>query len=84
MEKTEQKKKRIFKGTVISTAMSKTIVVQVDRMKLNTKYNKYYKINKKYHVHDEAGLAKVGNVVSFAECRPISRTKRWYLLEVLK
>ncbi len=71
------KKMRRFVGTVVSTAMHKTIVVKVDTMKSNPKYHKTYRSSVKYHVHDEEGKAKVGEKVSFVECRPISKTKRW-------
>ncbi len=79
-----KKSLREFIGTVVSVAMAKTIVVQVDRMKENTKYHKSKKVSRKYHVHDENGLAKLGGRVRFVECRPLSRTKRWRLVEVIK
>lgn len=69
---------------MVSAAMQKTIVVRIDTMKLHTKYNKYYKVSKKYLVHDEKGEAKSGNLVKFVECRPLSKNKRWRLVEVLK
>lgn len=75
---------REFTGAVISTATAKTIVVKVERMKMNAKYQKSYKVSKKYHVHDEKGLAKVGDLVRFVECRPISKTKKCRLVEIIK
>lgn len=75
---------RKFIGEVVSAAMKKTIVVRIDAMKLHEKYNKSYKVSQKYSVHDEKGDAKVGDTVSFVECRPLSKTKRWRLVEVLK
>lgn len=75
--------KRIFTGEVLSTSMEKTITVNVDRMKPIKKYQKAVKVSRKYHVHDEKGLAKVGDTVEFTECRPISKTKKWYLTKVL-
>lgn len=83
MEKKTEKIYRTFTGFVTSTSMQKTITVRVDDMKLNQKYQKKYKVSKKYHVHDEKGAAKVGDTVSFVECRPLSKTKRWRLAEVL-
>jgi len=71
---------REFKGTVTSVGMNKTISVQVDSMKMNEKYQKKYRVSKKYHVHDEKGTAKLGDAVRFVECRPISKTKRWTLI----
>ncbi len=67
-------------GRVVSSAMQKTIVVAVDSLKLHPKYKKNYRVTKKYHVHDEKGAARVGDTVTFAECRPISKTKCWRLV----
>lgn len=84
MEKTTEKTHhlRTFSGTVVSNSMAKTATVRVDMMKLNEKYQKKYKVSKKYHIHDEKSVAKVGDVVIFAECRPMSKTKRWRLISV--
>ncbi len=85
MASTEIKKtQRTFRGEVVKANMNKTIVVKVDSMKRHPKYNKAYRVTHKYHVHDEAGVAKVGNVVNFSECRPLSATKRWRLISVVK
>lgn len=75
---------RKFEGEVVSTAMNKTIIVRVDAMVLNTKYNKNYKVSRRYAVHDEKAVAKKGDKVRIVECRPISKTKKWRLVEVLK
>lgn len=74
---------RKFEGEVVSTAMHKTVIVRVDSLVLNTKYNKNYKVSRRYAVHDEKGLAKKGDRVRIVECRPISKTKKWRLVEVL-
>jgi len=50
---------------------------------LHPKYKKLYRVNKKYNVHDAKGQAKLGDLVEFIECRPLSKTKRWRLLGVL-
>lgn len=84
METAKQVNKRKFEGQVVSTAMTKTVIVRVDTMKLHPKYNKSYKVSKKYAVHDEKGEAKVGNTVVFEETRPISKTKKWRLVQVIK
>lgn len=85
MASTENTKtKRVLRGEVVSTGMAKTIVVQVDIMKRHPKYKKAYRVSRKYHVHDENGEAKVGNIVDFAECRPLSATKRWRLSSIVK
>ena len=75
---------RSFIGEVVSASMNKTIVVRVETLKKIPKYNKSLRLNSKYHVHDEKGIAKVGNKVKFVECRPLSKTKRWRLVEVIK
>ncbi len=82
METTANKRK--FEGQVVSVAMKKTIVVRVDTMKLHSKYNKSYKVSNRYSVHDENSEAKLGDKVVFVESRPISKTKKWRLVEVLK
>lgn len=81
---TKQTNARTFSGTVVSNAMQKTITVRVDAKKLHQKYQKYYRVSKKYHVHDEKGEAKVGDAVTFVETRPMSKTKRWKLVAVKK
>jgi small subunit ribosomal protein S17 len=72
---------RTFTGVVTSDKMSKTVVVQVDRTVMHPKYQKRYVRSQKYKVHDELNEAHVGDVVTFAECRPISRDKRWRLVK---
>jgi small subunit ribosomal protein S17 len=72
---------RRFRGTVVSNAMQKTIVVRVDGHKRHPKYNKTYRVSRKFHVHDEKGVAKPGDTVEFVECRPLSKTKRWRLVQ---
>ena len=75
---------RNFIGRVVSNAMEKTIVVQIDAMKMHPKYKKAYRVSKKFHVHDENKKAKVGDMVKFVECRPLSKTKKWRLAAVVK
>jgi len=85
MEKQAIKKvSREFVGEVKSTAMNKTITVQVNSIKKHSKYPKSFTVSRKYHVHDEKEAAKVGDTVRFVECRPLSATKRWRLVEILK
>lgn len=62
---------------VVSDAMNKTISVRVDSIKKNEKYDKQYVRSRNYHVHDEKGSHKIGDAVTFVECRPLSKTKRW-------
>jgi len=78
------KTKRSLRGLVMSDKMAKTIVVRVDRTVLHQKYQKRYISSRRYKVHDETKMAKVGDFVEFVECRPLSRDKRWRLVEILK
>ncbi len=79
----ERNNRKVFTGTVVSTKMQKTITVVVDTYKNHSLYGKRVKVSKKYHVHDENSLAKVGDVVTIMETRPLSATKRFRLLEVV-
>lgn len=76
--------KRRFVGKVISTKRRKTITVLVEKWAFHKKLKKRFKVKKKYHVHDENEIAKVGDKVLIEESRPISKTKKWKLVEVLK
>jgi small subunit ribosomal protein S17 len=71
---------RTFKGTVVSDAMDKTIVVRVDTLKMHKKYKKQYKTSQRFKVHDEKNAFSVGDVVTFVECRPLSKEKRWRVI----
>jgi small subunit ribosomal protein S17 len=71
---------RKFSGVVFSAKMEKTIVVLVERVKKDSKYGKRYTLSDKYKVHDEKKQFKEGDKVSFVECRPLSREKRWRVL----
>lgn len=85
MTNTNTKKiKRQFTGAVVSDRMAKTVVVRVDRVRIHPKYHKRYTESHKYKVHDEKGIAHVGHSVVFEECRPISKDKRWRLVEIVK
>lgn len=72
--------KRKLEGVVTSDKSDKTIVVSVQKTKLHSKYLKRYIVSKKYKVHDENNEYKVGDVVTFIECRPISKDKTWRVL----
>ncbi|MDR2827838.1 MAG: 30S ribosomal protein S17 [Acholeplasmatales bacterium] len=80
----ERNRRKVFTGTVVSTKMEKTITVNVDTFKVNRLYNKRVKQSKKYHVDDSEGLAKEGDVVTIMETRPLSKTKKFRLLAVVK
>jgi small subunit ribosomal protein S17 len=80
--KNENKKEnqRRFKGVVVSDKSDKTIVVQTEKPKINKKYKKRYSVSKRYKVHDEKNNFKVGDEVSFVECRPFSKDKKWRVI----
>jgi len=69
--------KKKFNGVVTSDKMNKTIVVRVDTVKIHPKYRKRYTVSKKYKVHDEKEQFKIDDKVTFIECRPLSKEKRW-------
>lgn len=75
------KKERI--GEVLSNKMQKTIVVRVERTSRHPLYNKVVKKYNKFKVHDEKNVAKIGDKVRISETRPLSKDKRWRLIEVL-
>lgn len=70
-------------GTVMSDCQNKTIVVKVDRRIAHPLYKKVVKSSKTYHVHDEENQAKKGDFVRITETRPLSKLKRWRLLEII-
>ena len=76
--------KRILEGVVVSDKNDKTIVVKVERRLRHPVLKKTVRLSKKYHAHDEANGAKVGDVVRIEETRPLSKQKRWTLLENVK
>lgn len=69
--------RRILEGTVVSTKMDKTIVVEVERKYMHPLYKKFLKSTKKYHAHNESDTIKVGDTVKIRETKPISKTKTW-------
>ena len=80
----ERNSRKFFTGTVVSDKMNKTIVVSVDTFGVHRIYKKRVKKSTKFHVHDENNTAKVGDVVNFMEVRPLSKTKHYVLVEIVK
>lgn len=80
----ERNNRHVFTGVVVSDKMAKTIIVLVETHKKHTKYEKRVKYGKKYVAHDELGVAKVGDTVEIMETRPLSATKRYRLVNVVK
>ncbi len=80
----ERNSRRVLNGTVVSAKTDKTITVLVESYKKHRLYGKRVKQSKKFAVHDELNQAKVGDIVKIAETRPLSKTKRFRLLEILE
>ncbi len=76
-------RRKVREGRVVSSKMDKTIVVTVERRVHHPLYGKQIKLSKKLYAHDENNEAKEGDVVRIGEVRPLSRLKRWRLLEVV-
>ncbi len=81
--KSKRGKRRILQGVVKSTKMEKTITVQWQRQVEHPRFGKYVRRNTTLQVHDEDGVAKVGDLVEIMETRPISKSKHWRLVKVL-
>ena len=73
--------KRILEGVVVSDKGDKTVVVKVERTFLHPLLKKTVRRSKRYHAHDEAKTYKVGDLVSIEETKPISKLKRWTVVE---
>ncbi|SLM14231.1 30S ribosomal subunit protein S17 [uncultured spirochete] len=76
--------KLVLQGIVVSDKMDKTIVVEIIMRKLHPLYRKYVNKTKRVKAHDENNEAHVGDTVSVVECRPLSRDKRWRLVEIVE
>ena len=83
MENT-QKKKRELIGMIVSDKMEKSVVVQVERFVQHKVYKKYIKRYKKYHAHDAANECHIGDTVKIVETRPLSKLKRFRVVEILE
>jgi small subunit ribosomal protein S17 len=77
-------KRKEFIGVVVSDKMKKTVVVKVARISKHPKYSRIMKIFNKFKSHDEKGFAKMGDTVRIEETKPISKDKRFRVLEVIK
>ena len=82
MEERGHRKERV--GVVTSNAMDKTITVSVEGVKYHALYKKAMKSTKKYKAHDEQNTCNVGDLVRIRESRPLSKTKRWRLVEIIQ
>lgn len=77
----ERGNRKVRKGKVTSKSGEKSVIVQGERRELHPKYGKVIRRFKKYHAHDEANTAKVGDTVTIVETRPLSATKRWRIVK---
>ncbi len=84
MEQVQRKKLRIFRGVVTSVSGEKTIRVVLNYLTKHPKYGKLLKRRTVAHVHDENNVANVGDTVDITKCRPMSKTKNWRLVQVVK
>ena len=73
--------KRILQGVVVSDKGNKTIIVRVERRMIHPIYKKFIRRSKKFAAHDENNVSKIGDVVRIRECAPISKTKKWELVQ---
>jgi small subunit ribosomal protein S17 len=80
----ESNKRKSFIGRVVSDKMDKTVVLAVTRRVAHSRYNKVVKRTTKYKAHDEKNECKVGDMVRVIETRPISKDKRWKVLEIVE
>ncbi|MEO6045374.1 MAG: 30S ribosomal protein S17 [Tepidiformaceae bacterium] len=74
---------RIIQGTVVSNKMDKTVVVSVGRKKKHPLYHKVMSVTERYKAHDDDNGCKLGDVVRIQECRPLSKDKRWRVVQII-
>ncbi len=84
MEAVERKLRKQKTGKVVSTKMDKTVAVKVERRLMHPLYGKFVKRSKKFFAHDEENTCNLGDLVRIMETRPLSKMKRWRLVEVLE
>jgi len=76
-------KRKVREGLVVSNKMDKTVVVAIETKRVHPLYKKAIKVTKKYKVHDENNNCKIGDKVKIIETRPLSREKRWRIMEIM-
>ncbi len=84
MAETANSVKKVLQGRVVSNKMQKTIVVEIQQRKLHRLYKKYLMRTKRIKAHDETNDCKIGDVVRVVESRPLSKEKRWRLLDIVE
>lgn len=83
-KKVIQRQKKVLQGVIVSDKMDKTAVALVERTIQHSLYKKRIRRSKKYKIHDEQNECQIGDHVKLIECKPISKDKRWRLLEVVR
>lgn len=81
---TDRSARKVRQGIVVSSARDKTVTVEVAGTKRHPKYKKTIATRSRFHAHDEANDANVGDTVRIAETRPLSKTKRWRIVEIVE
>jgi small subunit ribosomal protein S17 len=81
---TERNRRKMRQGVVVSTAGDKTAVVKVEERKQHRMYGKMITQSTKFHTHDESNAAGVGDTVTIMETRPLSKLKRWRLVDIVE
>lgn len=81
---TERGQRKVRTGVVVSDAMNKTVVVKIEQTMRHPLYGKIYRRDTKLYAHDDDNAAKVGDRVRVVETRPLSKSKRWRVVEVLE
>ncbi len=84
MAEATTKSRRVMAGRVVSDKMDKTIVVSVERRFSHPAFKKIVRRNKKYKAHDEKNECNIGDTVEICECRPLSKHKRWRLVNIVE
>jgi small subunit ribosomal protein S17 len=84
MEQVVRKFRKERVGIVTSDKMDKTIVVSVEKRMMHPMYGKFIKFTKKFHAHDEKNDCNMGDTVRIMETRPLSKTKRWRVVEIIE
>ncbi len=84
MEEAKKRVEKVLQGRVVSNKMQKTIVVEIAQRKLHRLYKKYLNRTKRLKAHDESNACGIGDMVRVVESRPLSKDKRWRLLEIVE
>ncbi len=80
----QQKAARTLTGRVVSNKMDKTVTVAIERMVMHPLYGKFVRRTTKVHAHDEDNACNEGDIVAITQCRPLSKTKSWRVVEIVE